>query len=332
MSKNHFYAKKGPFPLSEIMKSIGYNETLPNKEHFEIHGFESLATATKKDLTFLNSIKYKDLSIKTKAAVCITSSNLLKFLPESCIKIDVKNVLFAVTKISKMFYPEADLDLPDKKLNKADNLKELYKDVKFGNGVLIGENVLIGKNSNIGSYSIIESNVNIGKNCVIGSFVTIRNSIIFDHVNIQDGSKIGLKGFGFIPNNTKNVRTPHIGKVILEEGVEIGANSTIDRGSVIDTIIGKNTFIDNQVHIAHNVQIGKNCMIAGQVGFAGSAIIGDNVLIGGQAGISGHLKIGNNVKIGGGSGVISDIPNNSQVMGYPAVPLKEFVKKRKNEK
>ena len=257
MSKNHFYEKKGPFPLSEIIKNIGYNGTLSNKEHFEIHGFESLATATKKDLTFLNSIKYKDLSMKTKAAVCITSSNLLKFLPDSCIKIDVKNVLFAVTKVSKMFYPNADVDLPDEKLNKADNLKKLYKDVKFGHGVLIGDNVLIGKNSNIGSYTVIESNVNIGKNCVIGSFVTIKNSIIFDDVNIQDGSKIGVKGFGFIPNNTKNIRTPHIGKVILEEGVEIGANSTIDRGSVIDTVIGKNTFIDNQVHIAHNVKIGK---------------------------------------------------------------------------
>jgi len=120
-----------------------------------------------------------------------------------------------------------------------------------------------------------------------------------------------------------------VGKVILEEGVEIGANSTIDRGSLTNTIIGKNTFLDNQVHIAHNVKIGKNCMLAGQVGCAGSTIIGDNVVIGGQSGISGHLKIGNNVKIGGGSGVINDIPDNSQVMGYPAVNLKEFVKQRK---
>ena len=140
-----------------------------------------------------------------------------------------------------------------------------------------------------------------------------------------------MKGFGFIPNQNKNIRSPHIGKVLLSEGVEIGANSTIDRGSLADTIIGKNTFIDNQVHIAHNVQIGKNCMIAGQVGFAGSAILGDNVVIGGQAGISGHLKIGNNVKIGGGSGVISDIQDNSQVMGYPAVSLKKFVKQRNDK-
>ena len=131
----------------------------------------------------------------------------------------------------------------------------------------------------------------------------------------------------FIKN--KNLRTPHIGKVILKDGVEIGSGCTIDRGSLADTVIEENTFIDNQVHIAHNVKIGKNCMIAGQVGIAGSAILGNRVVIGGQAGISGHLVIGNNVKIGGGSGVINNISDNSQVMGYPAVPLRDFIKLRK---
>ena len=110
----------------------------------------------------------------------------------------------------------------------------------------------------------------------------------------------------------------------------MGSGSTIDRGSMTDTIIGENTFIDNQVHIAHNVKIGKNCMIAGQVGFAGSSNIGNNVVIGGQAGISGHLNIGNNVSIGGGSGVIKDIPDNTKVMGYPSIEFKEFIKKWKS--
>ena len=200
------------------------------------------------------------------------------------------------------------------------------KSIKVGN-------VQIGNKSFVGSNTIIESNVNIGENCVIGSFIVIKNSLIGSNVHIKDGSKIGTKGFGFIPIKQKNIRTPQIGKVVLKEGVEIGANCTIDRGSLTDTIIGQNTFLDNQVHVAHNVKMGKNCMIAGQVGFAGSTILGDNVVIGGQAGVSGHLKIGNNVKIGGGSGVINDIPDNHQVMGYPAVPLKEFVKQRKkNEK
>ena len=329
MSENHFFERRGPFPLMEIVKNIGYNGNVSLKSDVKIHSFESLDNASNKDMTFLNSSKYQDLSLKTKAAACITSSNLSKFLPKDCIKIDVKNVLFAVTQVARMFYPTAEMDFQDANLSKTKDVKDLYPNVNFGQNVLVGKNVKIGKNSNIASNSIIESNVIIGENCTIGSFVTIKNSIISNNVYIQDGSKIGIKGFGFIPNKNKNIRTPHVGKVILEEGVEIGANSTIDRGSLSDTVIGKNTFLDNQVHVAHNVQIGKNCMIAGQVGFAGSSTLGDNVVIGGQAGISGHLNIGSNVKIGGGSGVINDIPDNLQVMGYPAIPLKEFVKQRR---
>jgi UDP-3-O-[3-hydroxymyristoyl] glucosamine N-acyltransferase len=331
VSSTLFFEKKGPFPLSEIANAIGFNDNIDADNDFKIYGFESLDHASEKDMTFLNSSKYKDISIKTKAAACITSPNLIKFLPKNCIKLNVKNVLFAVTQTSRMFYPKADIDYPDENLTTSENLINLYPNVKFCKNVLIGKNVKIGKYSYIGSNSIIESNVRIGENCVIGSFVTIRNSFVSNNANIQDGCKIGVKGFGFIPNINKNIRTPHVGKVILEEGVEIGANSTIDRGSHTDTIIGKNTFIDNQVHIAHNVKIGKNCMIAGQVGFAGSTTLGDNVVIGGQAGISGHLKIGNNVKIGGGSGVIKDIPDNVKVMGYPAISLKNFIKKIKKK-
>tara|TARA_B100001123_G_C14980755_1_gene895500 strand:- start:12 stop:866 length:855 start_codon:yes stop_codon:yes gene_type:complete len=284
-------------------------------------------------MTFLNSIKYTNLSLNTKASVCITSQNLSKFLPEKCIKLNVKNILFAVTQVSRMFYPKADIDYPDLNLQDSSGLKNLYPEVNFGKNILIGKNVLIGKNTYIGSNSVIESNVTIGSNCVIGSFVSIKNSVINSEVHIQDGSKVGNKGFGFIPIKQKNLRTPQIGRVILYDGVELGSNCTIDRGSVTDTVIGKNTFLDNQVHVAHNVRIGENCMIAGQVGIAGSAIIGDNVMIGGQSGISGHLKIGNNVKIGGGSGVITDLDDNLKVMGYPALPLKEFTKlRKKNEK
>ena len=333
MVSNQFFVKKGPYPLKEIIKAIDCTNNYSNVKDFEIHGVESLVNAKENDMTFLNSSRYKDVSLKTKAVACITSPNLSKFLPDKCIKLNVRNILLAVTQVSKMFYPKADMDYPDMNLVDSSKVKKKYPTANFGKNVLIGINVHIGKNTIVGSNSIIESNVEVGENCTIGSFVTIRNSLISNDVHIQDGSKIGFKGFGFIPSSQKNQRTPHIGKVILENGVEVGANCTIDRGSLSDTIIGSNTFLDNQVHIAHNVKIGKNCMIAGQVGFAGSATVGDNVVIGGQAGISGHLKIGNNVKIGGGSGVVNDIPDNSQVMGYPAVSLKDFVKlRRKNEK
>ena len=132
-----------------------------------------------------------------------------------------------------------------------------------------------------------------------------------------------------LTNNEKNYRYPQIGVVIINDNSEIGCGSTIDRGSMSNTIIGKNTYLDNQIHIAHNVKIGDNCIIAGQVGFAGSSTIGNQVMIGGQAGVSGHLKIGNNVQIGGGSGVIKDIPGNSKVMGYPAKNLKNFIRENK---
>ena len=148
---------------------------------------------------------------------------------------------------------------------------------------------------------------------------------------LQDNCKIGQKGFGFIPLKEKNLKFPHIGKVIINNDVEIASGCTIDRGSIDDTEIGKNTYIDNQVHIAHNVKIGSNCMIAGQVGFAGSTKIGNNVSIGGQAGVSGHLKIGNNVKIGGGSGVVNDVEDNKIIMGYPAVSFKDFIKNQKKK-
>ena len=123
------------------------------------------------------------------------------------------------------------------------------------------------------------------------------------------------------------IRIPHIGKVIINEGAEIGANCNIDRGSVSDTVIGKYTFLDNQIQIAHNVKIGNFCMLASQVGISGSTKIGNNVSIGGQSGISGHLKIGNNVKIGGKSGVIKNIDDNKTVMGYPAIEFRDFIKK-----
>jgi len=333
MTSYHFFEKSGPHPLKKIIKAINCSGDYPNLKNLQIYGVESLVNAKKNEMTFLHSGKYKELSLKTKAAVCITSPNLLKFLPDNCIKLSVKNVLLAVNKVSRMFYPNSDIDYPDMSLIVSSKIKKKYSKVNFGKNVLIGKNVEIGKDSFVGSNTIIESNVKIGENCVIGSFVLIKNSLIGDAVNIKDGSKIGIKGFGFIPSKEKNIRTPQIGKVILENGVEIGSNCTVDRGSVTDTLIGKNTFLDNHIHIAHNVCIGENCIMAAQVGISGSTIIGNNTVIGGQAGISGHLKIGNNVKIGGASGVTTNIPDNAQVMGYPAVSLREFVKQRnRNEK
>jgi len=322
MSKNIFFDCRGPFLINKLFP----NKLL--KKNIKIKDVKTLNNATSEDLAFFESVNYKEEAQTTKALFCITTEKLKNYLPKKCEKIIVKNVLHELTRTIFKFYPKADIDYPDLSLKKPSKIK--YKFVKFGNNVLVGKNVIIGKNSIIGSNTIIESNVKIGKNCIIGSQIIIKNSLIGDEVVIQDGCKIGLKGFGFIPINNNNLKFPHIGKVILKDKVEIAGSCTIDRGSVDDTVIGENTYLDNQVHVAHNVKIGNNCMIAGQVGFAGSSTLGNNVSIGGQAGISGHLKIGNNVKIGGGSGVIKNISDNSVVMGYPAIPFKHFIKKWKN--
>ena len=321
-----FFINKGPVSLNNVLKTINPKNSDNQNVKVNLNDIKDLINARKKDISFLSSPKYKDQARICKASVCITTQELAKFIPESCIKLIVDNVLISVAKVTKIFYPNSDLDYLDLSLKTSDKIKKKYPGVKFGKNVLIGKNVKIGKNTTIGSNSIIEHDVCIGKNCEIGSFVILKNTLAEDDIVIQDGSKIGIKGFGFIPKKGKNFRIPHIGRVLLKKGVEIGCSCTIDRGSLTDTIIDENTFIDNQVHIAHNVKIGKNCMIAGQKCIAGSSIVGDNVSIGGQSGISGHLKIGNNVKIGGGSGVIKDISDNSKVMGYPAVDFKQFIK------
>ncbi len=320
MSKNIFFKKKNIL-IKKLYPKINF------KKNFIVNNIKPLDQARYGDITFLDSAKYAQLARNTKGSVCITTEKLKFFLPDETKKLVVNNVLFELAKIIKMIYPLADVDYPDLTLKKP--IKSKYKSVKFGNNVLVGKNVKLGKNTIIGANTIIENNVIIGENCIVGSNVVIKNTLIGNRVMIQDGCKIGQKGFGFIPLNGKNIKFPHIGKVIIMDDVEIATGCTIDRGSVDDTLIDKNTYLDNQVHIAHNVKIGKNCMIAGQVGFAGSTKIGDNVSIGGQAGISGHLKIGNKVKIGGGSGVVKDIEDKEIVMGYPAIPLRDFIKKNK---
>jgi len=325
MNSNFFYKKNSKIALKEICKELKIKNIL--QKNIFLEDIKTIDEASKKDLTFIHSSKYLKYLPKTKSNFIITSAKLKNYIINRNLLV-VDNVLISVAKITELFYPNSlnDNFIYDKKLN--NNLLRLKK-ITLGSNVLIGKNVKIGNNTFIGHNSIIEDNVIIGKNCCIGSNVIIKKTITGNNVHILDGSIIGKKGFGFFPKKTKNLRYPHVGMVLVKDNVEIGSNCTIDRGSLSKTIIGENTFIDNQVHIAHNVKIGKNCIIAGQVGFAGSSEIGDNVLIGGQAGISGHLKIGNNVKIGGGSGVVKDIEDNQIVMGYPAVDFRQFLKNQK---
>tara|TARA_X000000950_G_scaffold266168_1_gene341354 strand:- start:799 stop:1779 length:981 start_codon:yes stop_codon:yes gene_type:complete len=325
--KNPFFKNYGPLKLKDVYEILKIKSKNFNNKT-KIFDICDLNSASSKDITFLHSNKYRTQALITNAAACITTKNLQDSLPEKCEKIVVENVLLSTAKITEILYPDSVNDDFDNSVKEISKIKFKNK-VKFGKNVLIGSNVKIGKNCSIGHNTIIEKNVIVGDNCSIGSNSIIRNTILKNHIKVLDGCVIGKKGFGFFPNNGNNYRFPQIGIVLINDYSEIGCGSTIDRGSISNTVIGRNTYLDNQIHIAHNVRIGDNCIIAGQVGFAGSSILGNNVMIGGQAGISGHLNIGNNIKIGGGSGVVKDIPDNSRVMGYPAKDLKEFIKENK---
>jgi len=323
---NPFFKNKGPYSILEILKLLNINKI--NFKDQNIYDVRDLISSTSKDLTFFHSKRYRELAKLTKASFCITKDDLKDELPKTCIPIVVKNVLVSTSIVTSKFYPDSINDDFDNTVKNIAEI-ELKNEVNFGKNVLIGSQVSIGSDCQIGHNTIIEKNVSIGNNCSIGSNVIIRNCLIGDYVKILDNCVIGKNGFGFFPNNNKNLRYPHIGIVEIEDNCEIGCGSTIDRGSMSNTIIGKNTYLDNQIHIAHNVKIGENTIIAGQVGIAGSSTLGKNVKIGGQAGISGHLKIGNNVEIAGGSGVIKDISDNSKVMGYPAKNIRQFLKDNK---
>jgi UDP-3-O-[3-hydroxymyristoyl] glucosamine N-acyltransferase len=321
---NPFFKNNGPFKFSQILKDLNIR-TQDSNDDLKVIDINDLQNSKSGEITFFHSKKYKEFANITKASFCITTKNLINEIPKSCKSLIVDNVLVSTSIITSKFYPDSindDFDISVKDINKT----KFNDKVKFGKNVLIGQNVSIGSNCLIGHNTIIEKNVSIGDNCSIGSNTIIRNSLIKNNIKILDNCTLGKHGFGFFPNNKQNFRYPHMGIVLIEDNCEIGCNATIDRGSMSNTIIGKNTYLDNQVHIAHNVKIGENSIIAGQVGIAGSSVIGNNVKIGGQAGISGHLKIGNNVEIAGGSGVIKDIPDNSKVMGYPAKNIRRFLK------
>ena len=324
--KNPFFKNHGPFSILEIIKLLKINLQTAHKQ--EVKDISDLINASENDITFFHSKKYKDLANKTKASYCITTNALVNDLPKNCLPLVVSNVLVSTSIVTEKFYPDAvndNFDNSGKEINKT----KFKEKVKYGKNVLIGKNVSIGSNCLIGHNTIIEQNVIIGDNCSIGSNSLIRNSIVGKNVKILDNCVIGKHGFGFFPKSINNLRYPHIGLVEINDNCEIGCGATIDRGSMSNTVIGKNTFLDNQIHIAHNVKIGENTIIAGQVGIAGSSIIGKNVKIGGQSGISGHLKVGDNVEIAGGSGVIKDIPDNSKVMGYPSKNIRQFLRENK---
>jgi UDP-3-O-[3-hydroxymyristoyl] glucosamine N-acyltransferase len=328
MKNIFFFRKEKDFIfLKDVLDicKLPINKKLNKSKIFDVNNIKD---AKNNQITFFNNQNYQNEAKNCKALACIVNEKNSKYLKKNTIPIISKNPLIDFYKVVNFFYPESSFD--NEKINILKNKNNLLKrNIFIGNNDVIDETVKIGNNTKIGNNVIIKRNVHIGRNCIIGSNVIIENALLGDNIIIKSGTVIGQTGFGFNFEKNKRIRFPHIGKVVIENDVQIGSFCTIDRGSLTDTVIGEFSSIDNQVQIAHNVKIGNFCMVAAQSGIAGSTIIGNNVKIGGQTGISGHLYIGNNVKIGGKSGVIANIKENQTVMGYPAKSIRDFLRSKK---
>lgn len=203
----------------------------------------------------------------------------------------------------------------------------LGEDVALGPWTVVERHAVVGAGTRVGPHTLVGPGARIGESCVIGSSCSILGSVrMGNRVRVLDGARLGTEGFGYAEEHGGAVRFPQVGRLLIGDEVEIGANVTIDRGALADTVVGTGTKIDNLVHIGHNVRVGEHCMIVAQVGIAGSVEIGDGVQLGGQAGIAGHLSIGDGARIGAQAGVIGDVPPEATYSGYPARPHRQAMR------
>lgn len=193
-------------------------------------------------------------------------------------------------------------------------------------GAVVGPWAAVGRGTVVAAHAVIGPSCQIGRDGYVGPHATILNALLGDNVIVHGGVRIGQDGFGYVPGASGPEKIPQIGRVVIQNGVEIGANSTIDRGAMSDTIVGENTKIDNLVQIAHNVRIGRRCLIAGLCGISGSVTIEDNVMMGGGVGIADHLTIGEGAQLAAGSGLMHDVPRGEVWAGYPARPMAEAMR------
>lgn len=304
MADSRFFHNVGPFSLGELAKIAQAEIVIPANSNYDdsylITDVAALQDAEPGQITVLHNSKYKDSLQATKSNVCIIHPDHKAFAQEDQILLLSKSPYRAYGLIAAHFYP--------------DSYSMAIDDAEIGENVEIAPGAVIGKG------------VKIGDGCKIGANVTITHALIGRNVIIAPGACIGQPGFGFHMDESGHISVPQLGRVIIEDGVEIGANTTIDRGSASDTVIGAGSRIDNLVQIAHNVKLGRGCVIVSQVGISGSTEIGDFTAIGGQAGLTGHLKIGRGVQIAAQSGVMRDVADGQTVGGSPAVPARQWHK------
>ncbi len=326
MADKRFFKLSGPFDLEEIAR-ISESKIAEGADSSKvINDVAPLGTARDSDISFLDNKKYIDDFQNTNAGACFVSEKLASKAPKGTICLISSNPYKSYALAARYFYPKTEItqNISDRAIVK--DTAKIGDNCIINAGAYIGDNVIIGDNCIVNSNAVIEDNVELGNECVIGSNTTISHAILGNQVVIYPGACIGQRGFGFAIDPKGFVNVPQLGRVIIEDDVEVGANSTIDRGAGPDTIIGRGTRIDNLVQIGHNVKVGMGCVIVAQVGISGSSEIGDFVMVGGQTGIAGHLKIGSGAKIAAQSGVMRDVPAGESYIGSPAVPAKQFMR------
>jgi UDP-3-O-[3-hydroxymyristoyl] glucosamine N-acyltransferase len=319
MGNPRFFAVTGPHSLATIAAAAGCEvpEEAPKRNELFV-GLASLDIANPDQVSFLGDPRHTIALEQTRAGAVIVRPDMVDRVPQSTAPLIATNPFFAWAGVAALFHPVPPVlaSVHPSAVIASDAAVDATAEICAQS--VIGARAEIGPRCRIGPGTVIGDGVVMGPDCLIGANVTISHSIIGARVCIFPGARIGQDGFGFTFQNGGFLTTPQLGCVVLEDDVQIGANTTIDRGALRDTVIGMGTRLDNLVQVGHNVRIGRYCAIAGQVGISGSTDIGDFVSMGGQAGVADHIVIGSKAKVGAQAGVMSDIKPDSVVIGSPA--------------
>jgi UDP-3-O-[3-hydroxymyristoyl] glucosamine N-acyltransferase len=325
-----FYDRAGPFTLARIAEESGAALGDLGRAGVEISDIRPLDAAGPSDIAFLDNPKYLPQLADTKAAACFIQEKYAARAPSATAPLITPEPYRAYAKALALFYPDA--GTPKAAAPAApgaahtDPSARLEADVIVEPGAVIGPQARIGSGTRIAAGAVVGYRCAVGRNCYIGPRAVVTHALIGNNVIIHAGVAIGQDGFGFAMGRQGHIKVRQIGRVIIQDWVEIGANSAIDRGALRDTVIGEGTKIDNLVQIGHNVTVGRHAVIVGQVGIAGSAVLEDFVVMGGQSGVVGHITIGAGAQVAGNSGVSESIPRGERWGGTPAKPLKQWAR------
>ena len=319
-----FFTQAGPFGIAAIAERIGAEASFDDGRL--IAGVAPLQRASAHELSFLDNRRYAALLAETKAGAVVVHPDQAAQVPEGCVALITRDPYRGWALAAAMLHPPAPAQPGLHPTAVIDPSALIDPSAVIGPYAVIGARAEIGPHCQIAPHAVIGDGVRMGACCRVGAHASISHARLGDRVYVYTGARIGQDGFGFVSSSLPFLTVPQLGRVILEDDVEVGANSTIDRGSAQDTVIGQGSRIDNLVQLGHNVRLGRNCVLAAQVGISGSTVLGDFVMAGGQAGLAGHLSIGSGAQIAAQSGLMADVAPKLQVMGSPAEPIKEYLR------